>query len=218
MNTHSSTYGSTKGKAGRKVQKTHFLQHCVQASPTSCPQKSSVPTSKAHRALGNCDRMHEQTDFSTFSAKKVQKERYSPKNAIKGERNGLFQKGPKGRKIGEHLWESASPKWFCIMAYFCYPLAHLFYLRHSVLSPCFRTSLVIRFTSGCSQLHIWLRPTTLHFVCCRYCCLCLCVCQYMWSENTKIPWCVVQLDNVTNPKKSIQLFCKEEFKIDGVEQ
>ena len=39
--------------------------------------------------------MYEQTDFSTFSAQKAQKGRYSPKNAIKGERNGLFQKGRK---------------------------------------------------------------------------------------------------------------------------
>ena len=38
------------------------------------------------------------------------------------------------------------------MAYFCYPLARLFYLRQSVLSPCFHTSLVVRFTSGCGQL------------------------------------------------------------------
>ena len=38
------------------------------------------------------------------------------------------------------------------MAYFCYSLARLFYLRHSVLSPCFHISLVIRFTSGCGQL------------------------------------------------------------------
>ena len=43
-------------------------------------------------------------------------------------------------------------KMFCIMAYFCYPLARLFYLRHSVLSPCFHTSLVIRFKSGNGQL------------------------------------------------------------------
>ena len=43
--------------------------------------------------------MHEQTDFITFSSKKAQKGRYSPKkNAIKGERNGLFQKGPKRAK------------------------------------------------------------------------------------------------------------------------
>ena len=42
---------------------------------------------------------------------------------------------------------------------------------------------------------------------------------YLWiTENTKIPWCVAQRDNFTNPKESIQLFCKEEFKIDGVEQ
>ena len=63
------------------------------------------------------------------------------------------------------------------MAYFCYPLARLFYLRHSVLSPCLLPYLT-RY-----PVHIWLRPTTLHFVCCRYCCLCLCVCQYMWSEK-----------------------------------
>ena len=46
--------------------------------------------------------MYEQTDFSTFSAQKAQKGRYSPKNAIKGERNGAF---PKRAKKGRHLWE-----------------------------------------------------------------------------------------------------------------
>ena len=52
---------------------------------------------------------------------------------------------------------------------------------YSVLSPCLLPYLT-RY-----PVHIWLRPTTLHFVCCRYCCLCLCVCQYMWSE--KLPIC-----------------------------
>ena len=47
--------------------------------------------------------MYEQTDFSTFSAQKAQKGRYSPKNAIKGERNGLFQKG---RKRAGTFWRS----------------------------------------------------------------------------------------------------------------
>ena len=47
---------------------------------------------------------------------------------------------------------SDSSKWFCIMAYFCYPLARLFYLRHPVLSPCFQSLLIIRFISGCGQL------------------------------------------------------------------
>ena len=55
---------------------------------------------EAHRALENCDCMHEQTDFSTFSAKKAQKRRFLPKNAIKGERNELFQKGRKRTKKG----------------------------------------------------------------------------------------------------------------------
>ena len=69
---------------------------------TCCPSPPPPPKmrrAKAHpdRALRNCDRMHEQTDFSTFSAQKAQKGRYSQKNSIKGERNGLFQKGEKGR-------------------------------------------------------------------------------------------------------------------------
>ena len=62
------------------------------APPPPPPQKRRA---KGHRALEDCDRMHEQTDFRTFSANKAQKGRYSPKNAIEGERNGLFQKGPK---------------------------------------------------------------------------------------------------------------------------
>ena len=42
------------------------------------------------------------------------------------------------------------------MAYCCHPLAHLFYPGHYVLSPCFHTPFVIRFTSGCGQLpFIW---------------------------------------------------------------
>ena len=40
--------------------------------------------------------MHEQTDFSTLSAKKLKKGDIHQKNAVKGERNGLFQKWPKG--------------------------------------------------------------------------------------------------------------------------
>ena len=59
------------------------------------------------------------------------------------------------------------------MAYFCYPLVHLFHLRHSVLSPCFRTLLVIRFTSGCSQL-----PFT------------LCVVATLLSISLCVPVCV----------------------------
>ena len=99
--------GSRKAKQENEVQKSHFLQHCVhrvQASLTYCLQKSFVPSQgpKAHRALGNCDRMHEQTDFSTFQLKKAKKKGdIHQKNPIKGERNGLFQKGPKRRKKGE---------------------------------------------------------------------------------------------------------------------
>ena len=66
-------------KAKQEIKfKNPLLQHCVhrvQASPTCCPSK--IRRAKTHRALGNCDRLHEQTDFSTFSAKKGQKGRYS---------------------------------------------------------------------------------------------------------------------------------------------
>ena len=76
------------------------------------PQKAPCQGPSRYRALGNCDRMHEQTDLSIFSAQKAQKGRYSPKHAIKGERNGIFQKGSKRAKKGRaplpRLWERAS--------------------------------------------------------------------------------------------------------------
>ena len=47
--------------------------------------------------------MHEQTDFSTFSAKKAQKGR--PKKRNKGRKKRAFPKRvKKGEKKGEHLW------------------------------------------------------------------------------------------------------------------
>ena len=105
-------HGSTKGKPGSKVQKTHFLLHCVhrvQASPTCCPPPKIKRRAKAHRALGNCDRMHEQTDFSTFCSSKSSKRAiFTKKRILKGEINGFFQKrAKKGEKRGEHLWERA---------------------------------------------------------------------------------------------------------------
>ena len=60
MNTHSSIYGSTKGKTGSKVQKIHFLQHCVQSTRTSFtnllpppgnPKKSGVPRPTPKNAI-----------------------------------------------------------------------------------------------------------------------------------------------------------------------
>ena len=56
--------------------------------------------------------MYEQTDFSTFSTQKAQKGRYSQKNAIKGDRNGLFQKGPKRAKKGRHLGKGLEDRRF----------------------------------------------------------------------------------------------------------
>ena len=73
-------------------------ERCIAAFSDQNQSTQRPNFAKANRALGNCDRMHEQTDFSTFSPKKARKGRYSPKNAIKGERNRLFQKAPKGAK------------------------------------------------------------------------------------------------------------------------
>ena len=75
MNTHSSIYGSTKSKTGSKFQKTHIFSivytgYNYKLHQPVAPKKRRA---EAHPALGNCDRMHEQTDFSTFSAKKAQK-------------------------------------------------------------------------------------------------------------------------------------------------
>ena len=74
-------------KAKQEVKLKNVLQHCVhqywvQASPTCCPPKKH--RAKAHRALGNCDRMHEQTDFSTFSAKMLKKGDIHQKRAVRG--------------------------------------------------------------------------------------------------------------------------------------
>ena len=57
----------------------------------SCPPKKR--RAKAHRALGDCDHMDEQTDFSTFSAKKAQKGRYSPKKRNIGRKKRALVKG-----------------------------------------------------------------------------------------------------------------------------
>ena len=61
-----------------------------------------MPTSKAHRALGNCDRMNEQTDFSTFSAKKLKKGDIHQKRN-KGRKKRAFPKRAKKAKKGRAL-------------------------------------------------------------------------------------------------------------------
>ena len=93
--------GPRKAKQKVKLKNTTFYSivytgyklHQLVAPP---PPKNKR-RARAHRSLGKCDRMHEQTDFSTFSAKKAQKGRYSPKNAIKGERKGVFPKGKRAK-------------------------------------------------------------------------------------------------------------------------
>ena len=114
-NTHSFIYGSTKGKTGNKVQKTHFLQHCVHqynlhqlvTPPPPPPQKKR--RAKAHRALWNCDRMHEQTDFSTFQLKKLKKGDIHQKRN-KGRKKRAFPK--RASTSGKGLVASVDG-WFC---------------------------------------------------------------------------------------------------------
>ena len=109
--------GPRKAKQEVKFKNPLFTALCtpgypVQASPSipCCPPKKL--RAKAHRPLGNCDRMCERTDFSTISAKKAQKGRYLPKSAIKGERNGLFEKGrKKASTFGKELARVCSPHW-----------------------------------------------------------------------------------------------------------
>ena len=98
--------GPRKAKQEVNFKKPTFSALCTPGTTTKLhqPVTPKKRRAEAHRALGYCDRMHEQTDFSTFSAKKASKGRFLPKNAKKGERNELFQKG---RKKGEHLWERA---------------------------------------------------------------------------------------------------------------
>ena len=58
-----------------------FTALCTSVTNLLPPKKAacqSPSSASSRRALGNCDRMHEQTDFSTFSAKKGRKGRYSP--------------------------------------------------------------------------------------------------------------------------------------------
>ena len=113
MNTHSSIYGSTKGKTGSKVQKTHFLQHYVhvhrvQASPCTnfvtllvAPQKSGVP-----RPIVGIDIEHSETVIvcmskqilALFQLKKSSKRAIFTKKRNKGRKKGAF---PKRAKKGE---------------------------------------------------------------------------------------------------------------------
>ena len=137
MNTHSS-----KGKTGSKTQKIPlFTAFCTPGTsftnllpPPPPPEKKR--RAKAHRALGNCDRMHEQTDFSTFSAKKRSKRAIFTKKRNKGRKKRAFPKGPKrakkrastfgkGRSVAAFRAESATfssiirqclplePSWLC---------------------------------------------------------------------------------------------------------
>ena len=88
-----------------------YTGYRVQALPTCCPPPQKKRRAKAHRALGNCAHviacMSKQI-LALFQLKKLKKGDIHKKNAIKGERNGPFQKGPKRAKKGEHLWERAS--------------------------------------------------------------------------------------------------------------
>ena len=116
MNTHSSIYGPTKGKTGSKVQKPTFYSIVYTGYKlhllTCCPQKSGVPRPIEHsETVIAC--MSKQI-LALFQLKKLKKGDIHQKNAIKGERNGFFQKGPKRAKKGEHLWERATSRTFVL--------------------------------------------------------------------------------------------------------
>ena len=88
---------------------TGYKLHKLVAPPpeNAACQGPSTP----HRALRNCDRMHEHAQILALFQLKCSKRAIFTKKCNKGRKKRAFpkraKKGQKGRKKGEHLWERA---------------------------------------------------------------------------------------------------------------
>ena len=110
---HSSIYGSTKGKTGRKVPKTHFSQHCVHRVPGTsftnlvAPQKSGVPRPIKHsETVIAC--MTKQI-LPLFQLKKLKRAIFTKKSSEGRKKRAFPKSAKKGEKGRAHLGKGYHP-------------------------------------------------------------------------------------------------------------